>query len=158
MQSSRSFFEQAIRRTGWRPQRQAVTLAVLGAFLALIMGGLYLSQVASEAARGREMREPLTRRDDLERVNEALRVEIAELRKASTGCGGVPVNLDSSPPAKRISSFIVVNGYNPNRGQTVAPLQEVEEQLPVYDESFGGWLQQQLHNLTQQFEQFSEGE
>lgn len=157
MQSSRSFFEQAIRRTGWRPQRQAVTLAVLGAFLALIMGGLYLSQVASEAARGREMRELLTRRDDLERVNEALRVEIAELqsldrlRRRASELGFVPASQEDQ-------LFIVVNGYNPNRGQTVAPLQEVEEQLPVYDESFGGWLQQQLHNLTQQFEQFSEGE
>ncbi|MBK9123284.1 MAG: hypothetical protein IPM16_09205 [Chloroflexi bacterium] len=155
MQSSRNFFEQAMRQTGWRPQRQAVALAVLGAFLALIMGGLYLSQVASEAARGREMRELLTRRDDLERVNEELRVEIAELqslerlRRRAGELGFVAAGQDDQ-------IFIVVNGYNPNRGQTVAPLQEVEEQLPVYDESFGGWLQQQLRNLTQQFEQFSE--
>lgn len=155
MQSSRNFFEQAMRQTGWRPQRQAVALAVLGAFLALIMGGLYLSQVASEAARGREMRELLTRRDDLERVNEELRVEIAELqslerlRRRAGELGFVAAGQDDQ-------IFTVVNGYNPNRGQTVAPLQEVEEQLPVYDESFGGWLQQQLRNLTQQFEQFSE--
>lgn len=146
-----------MRQTGWRPQRQAIALAVLGAFLALIMGGLYLSQVATEAARGREMRELLTRRDELERVNEELRVEIAELqslerlRRRAQELGFVPAG-------RADQLFIVVEGYNPHRSQTVAPLQEVEDELPIYDESFGGWLQQQLRNFTRQFEQFSQEE
>lgn len=157
MQTSRRIFEQAMRQTGWRPQRQATTLAILGIFLSMIMGALYLSQIATEASRGREMRALLARRDDLERVNEELRVEIAELqsldrlRQRAAAMGFVPAGRNDQ-------LFIVVDGYVPNRAQTVAPLQVDEQPLPVYDESFGGWLSQQFNNLTQQFRQFSEGE
>jgi hypothetical protein len=157
MQTSRQIFEQAMRQTGWRPQRQAVTVGILGVFLALMMGALYLSQVATEASRGREMRELLQRRDELERVNETLRVEIAELqsldrlRRRAIDLGFVPAGGDDQV-------FIVVDGYNPNRSHTVAPLQEVTESVPVYNESFGDWLSQQLRVLSRQFEEFSEGE
>ncbi len=157
MQTSRRIFEQAMRQTGWRPQRQAVTVGILGVFLALMMGALYLSQVAAEASRGREMRDLLTRRDELERVNEELRVEIAELqgldrlRQRAQDLGFVEAGRDDQ-------LFIVVDGYNPNRSQTVAPLQTEENPLPVYDESFGSWLAQQFNSLTRQFQDFSEGE
>lgn len=157
MQSSRQLFEQAMRQTGWRPQRQAVALGILGVFLALIMGALYLSQVAAEASRGREMRDLLERRDELERVNEELRVEIAELqgldrlRQRALELGFVEAGRDDQ-------IFIVVDGYNPNRSQTVAQIQVEEDPLPIYDESFWGWLQQQFSYLTRQFEDFSESE
>ena len=157
MQTSRRIFDQAMRQTGWRPQRQAVTVGILGVFLALIMGALYLSQVATEASRGREMRDLLARRDELERVNEELRVEIAQLqsldrlRQRAQELGFVAAGRSDQ-------IFIVVDGYTQNRAQTVAPLQEEEAALPVYDESFGGWLSQQLQNFSQQFQLFSEGE
>lgn len=158
MQSSRRFFEQAMRQTGWRPQRQAVTLGLLGAFIALIMGALYLSQVANEASRGREMRELIARRDDLERVNENLRVEISELQSLSR-LRQRAGELGFVAASRSDQFFIVVEGYNPNRAHTVAPLQEQDdEQLPIYDESFGGWLSQQFQSLTRQFQDFSEGE
>lgn len=157
MQASRRIFEQAMRQTGWRPQRQAITLGLLAAFLALMMGALYLSQVAIEASRGREMRELLSRRDELERVNENLRVEISELqsldrlRLRAEALGFVSAG-------RQDQYYIVVEGYNPNRTRTVAPLQEEDTQLPVYDESFGSWLTQQFQSLTRQFQDFSEGE
>lgn len=157
MQTSRRIFEQAMRQTGWRPQRQAVTVGILGVFLALIMGALYLSQVATEASRGRDMRDLLARRDELERVNEDLRVEIAELqsldrlRRRAAELGFVPAGRGDQ-------IFIVVDGYNPNRSRTVAPLQEDEPSLPVYDESFGGWLIQQFDSFSRQFQDFSEGD
>jgi hypothetical protein len=50
----------------------------------------------------------------------------------------------------------VIDGYNPNRARTVAPL-VVEEQVddgPQYDETFSGWLQQQFDSLRRQFETF----
>jgi hypothetical protein len=150
-------FQQAIRRSGWRPQRQAVTLGILGVFLAVVMGALYLSQVATEATRGREMRDLIIRRDELERTNESLRVEIAELqslarlRTRATELGFVPAG-------QADQLYVVVDGYNPNRAQTVAPLQEMDDTLPQYSETFGGWLQQQLDGLRQQFEAFAGGE
>ncbi|MCU0475611.1 MAG: hypothetical protein MUC99_05810 [Anaerolineae bacterium] len=146
--------QQAIRRTGWRPERQAVTLGLLGVFLALVMGGLYLSQVATEASRGREMRDLIAQRDELERFNEALRVEIAELQSLgrlqarARELGFVPADQDDQ-------IFVVVEGYSANRTRTVAPLQSTEDDLPQYSESFSGWLQQQLDTLRQQFEAFS---
>jgi hypothetical protein len=149
-------FRQAIRRTGWRPQRQAVALGVLGVFLALVMGALYLSQVATEATRGREMRELIARRDELERANEALRVEIAELQ----GLGRLQARareLGFVPAGQNDQLFVVVDGYTPNRSRTVAPLQVVEDELPQYSESFSGWLQEQFDNWRRQFEAFSEG-
>ncbi|MCU0463559.1 MAG: hypothetical protein MUF38_03210, partial [Anaerolineae bacterium] len=144
-------------RSGWRPQRQAVTLGILGVFLAVVMGALYLSQVATEATRGREMRDLIIRRDELERTNESLRVEIAELqslarlRTRATELGFVPAG-------QADQLYVVVDGYNPNRAQTVAPLQEMDDTLPQYSETFGGWLQQQLDGLRQQFEAFAGGE
>lgn len=157
MQTSRRIFDQAMRQTGWRPQRQAVTVGILGVFLALIMGALYLSQVATEASRGREMRDLLARRDELERVNEELRVEIAQLQSLDR-LRLRAQELGFVPAGRNDQIFIVVDGYTQNRSQTVAPLQEEEEPLPVYDESFGGWLSQQLQNFSQQFQDFSEGE
>ena len=157
MQTSRRIFDQAMRQTGWRPQRQAVTVGILGVFLALIMGALYLSQVATEASRGREMRDLLARRDELERVNEELRVEIAQLQSLDR-LRLRAQELGFVPAGRTDQIFIVVDGYTQNRAQTVAPLQEEEAPLPVYDESFGGWLSQQLQNFSQQFQLFSEGE
>lgn len=157
MQTSRQIFDQAMRQTGWRPQRQAVTVGILGVFLALIMGALYLSQVATEASRGREMRDLLARRDELERVNEELRVEIAQLQSLDR-LRLRAQELGFVPAGRRDQIFIVVDGYIQNRAQTVAPLQEEVETLPVYDESFGGWLSQQLQSFSQQFQLFSEGE
>lgn len=157
MQTSKKIFEQAMLQTGWRPQRQAVTVAILGVFLALMMGALYLSQVATEASRGREMRDLLQRRDDLERVNETLRVEISELqsldrlRRRAAELGFVLAGRDDQV-------FIVVDGYNPNRSRTVAPLEAEAPQAPVYDESFGSWLEQQFRSFSRQFQEFSEDE
>ncbi len=148
--------QQAFRQTGWRPQRQAVTLGMLGIFLSLVMGALYLSQVATESSRGREMRDLISRRDELERVNETLRVEISELQ--SLGRLRVRAQeLGFAPAGQNDQIFVVVDGYNPNRVQTVAPLQSTEDALPQYSESFGGWLQQQIDGLRGQFESFAGG-
>jgi hypothetical protein len=119
MQTSRRIFDQAMRQTGWRPQRQAVTVGILGVFLALIMGALYLSQVATESSRGREMRDLLARRDELERVNEELRVEIAQLQSLDR-LRQRAQELGFIPAGRADQIFIVVDGYTQNRAQTVA--------------------------------------
>lgn len=132
-------------------------MGVLGVFLAVVMGALYLSQVATEATRGREMRDLIIRRDELERTNESLRVEIAELQSLAR-LRARAAELGFVPAGQADQLYVVVDGYNPNRAQTVAPLQAVEDTLPQYSETFGGWLQQQLDGLRQQFEAFAGGE
>lgn len=149
-----TWLQHALSRTGWRPQRQAVALGVLGVFIVLMMAALYLSQVAMEASRGREMRTLVTLRDEIERSNEELRVEIAELKSLSKlqerarALGFVQATSNDQ-------LYLVIDGYQPYQEETVAPLQEEIEDAPIYDESFGGWLQRQLDSLVSQFETFA---
>lgn len=146
-----NWLQHALRRTGWRPQRQAIAVGTLGVFIALILGALYLSQVALEASRNREMRELIVRRDELERTNEELRVEIAELQSLAR-LQAEALRLGFVPAASM--TYIVVEGYNPRRSRTVAPLIPQQEELPVYSDSFGDWFSRQLDSLTRQFEGF----
>lgn len=149
---SDNWFQHALRRTGWRPQRQAIAVGTLGVFIALILGALYLSQVALEASRNREMREMIVNRDELERTNEELRVEIAELQSLAR-LQAEAARLDFVPATS--ITYLVVNGYNPRRTRSVAPLTPNEEELPIYSDSFGDWLSRQLESLRRQFEGFS---
>lgn len=154
MMQSENWLQHALRRTGWRPQRQAIAVGTLGVFIALILGALYLSQVAQEASRNRELGDLIARRDELQRTNEELRVEIAELQSLSRlqaealRLGFVPV------PANEIA-YMVVEGYNANRSQTVAPLVPQEDELPLYSDSFGDWFGRQIDSLRRQFEGFN---
>ncbi len=149
-----TWLQHALSRGGWRPQRQAIALGVLGVFIVLMMAALYLSQVAMEASRGREMRELVALRDEIERSNEELRVEIAELKslaklqERARALGFVQASTSDQ-------LYLVVEGYQPYQEETVAPLQEDIEDAPIYDESFGGWLQRQLDSLRDQFEAFA---
>jgi hypothetical protein len=54
--------------------------------------------------------------------------------------------------------WLSIAGYNPNREHTVAPLEESEDLLPTYDETFLGWVQQQWDVLRQQFDNFTQPE
>ncbi len=150
-----SWIQHALRRTGWRPERQAIAVGTLGIFIALMIGALYLSQVALEASRGREMRQLIRERDELERQNEELRTEIAELlslprlQSRAEALGFVRAGRDDI-------LYLVVDGYNPNREEAI-PTPQPEEQAPapVYAETFESWLQQQWDTLRRQFAGFN---
>ncbi len=144
-----TWLQQAMRRAGWQPQRQAVALGVLGVFIALMMAALYLSQVALEASRGRQMRDLVTQRDETERSNEELRVEIAELKSLSQLQARAQA-LGFVPAGSGDQRYLVVEGYVADREQTVAPLTAEEAPGPVYNESFGAWLQQQFEGFNSQ--------
>ena len=77
---SQNWIQHALRQGGWRPQRQATALATLGVVISLIVGALYLSQVAAEATKNRALEDLITQRNELQRTNEQLRSEIASLR------------------------------------------------------------------------------
>jgi len=151
---STSWFQHALRRTGWRPQNQAVALGVLGVIMGLILGGVYLSQVASFATTNRQIEALIAERDRLERTNEQLRAEIASLETVPRLLARSQ-ELGFRPALATDIEYLVVEGYNPNRGETVIELEANDDELiPVYDETFSGWLQQQVDSLTQQFNEF----
>lgn len=142
-------------RMNLRPRNQVVAVGLLGLMLVLVFGGVYLSQIASYAAINRQTDDLINQRDELERKNELLRGEIASLET-------IPQLLDRATamgfrPAEAADiRHLVVQGYNPNRSRTVVPLttDDASAQTTNYDETFSGWLQQQLDNLRRQFEGF----
>ncbi len=146
-----SWFQHTLRRNEWRPQRQVMALATLGLFVAIIIGALYLSQSASSSSLGRELEILIAERNNLEQQNEQLRADISSLRGVgrlltrATELGFVSAN-------SRQIDYLVINGYNPNRSITVAPIVEAEVSLPAYDEPFLGWVQQQFESFAQQLE------
>ena len=150
-----TWLQHTLDRSRWRPQRQALALGVLGLFVAIIIGGLYLSQSSSSSAIGRQLEELIAQRDDLEQANEQLRAEIASLESMprlesrAQELGFVPADGSSI-------EYLVVDGYNPNRqtAASVVPLQAKIDPVPTYDESFTGWLQQQIDSLRRQLDNF----
>lgn len=145
----------ALDRTSWQPQRQAAWLLTLGVIMLLTFGGISLSQIANYASTNREIEELIDNRDDLEIENERLRAEIANLQT-------VPHLLERAqslgfrPATANDIEWIMVDGYNPNRSETVVNIVPEEEfdDTPQYDASFSGWLQQQLDSLVNQFRAF----
>jgi cell division protein FtsB len=142
-------------RMNLRPRNQVVAVGLLGLMIVLIFGGVYLSQVASYAAMNRQTEALISERDDLERKNELLRGEIASLET-------IPQLLERAQAMgfRTATSLdirhLVVQGYNPNRDRTVVPLDTEEDasQTSGYDETFSGWVQQQIDVLKRQFEGF----
>jgi hypothetical protein len=149
------WIQHTLDRSRWRPQRQALALATLGLFVAIIMGALYLSQSSSTSAVGRQLEELILERDDYEQQNEQLRAEIASLQsmprleQRAADLGFLPADNDDI-------EYLVVDGYNPNRQTSVVPLVVETPTIPVYDESFMGWVQQQIDLLRQQLESFTQ--
>lgn len=128
-----------------------IALGTLGLFVAIIIGALYLSQSASSAALGRELEVLIAQRNNLEQQNEQLRADISSLRGVSRLLVRA-AELGFVSATNNEIDYLVINGYNPNRSETVAPITEPDVELPAYDESFIGWVQQQFESFGRQLE------
>lgn len=152
-QRSGDWLDHALRRANWQPQRQVVALAALGFFVALLLGGLYLAQVASDAVTNRHLSELLAERDELERVNEQLRADIAAL-KSVPRLYARAVELGFSAVADAQIEYLVVPEYVPARVDTVAPVSVTtgdSGEEAVYTETFADWVQRQWRALLEAF-------
>ncbi len=156
-----SSIQHALNPARWRPQRQAIALTTLALFVGIIMGALYLSQAATAATLGRELERLIIQRQTIEQQNEQLRAEIASLRSVphlqnrARELGFQPITADRL-------EYIVIPGYAPradmiDRTVAVAPAAPQITPVPVYDETFTGWLQAQFDAFTRQLRQFTEG-
>ena len=151
---SNEWFEHALKRSAWQPQRQGGALATLGFFISLILGALYLSQVAAEATTNRRLEELLDQRDDLERINEQLNAEIAALKSI----GGLQVRAESmgfTLASQDQILYLPVEGYQPVQPDTVAPMDMPEltetDVADVYNETFTDWLERQWESFIGAF-------
>jgi hypothetical protein len=150
IRKSSNWFEHTFRRATWQPQRQVIALATLGFFIALILGVLYLSQVASEATMGRRVGQLLTERDELERTNELLRAEIAGLKQVGR-LQARAQEMGFTIADRSQILYLPVRGYNPARVDTVAPMAQEFEAQAVYEETFIDWLQEQWDSVRASF-------
>ncbi len=149
------WLQHTLDRSRWRPQRQALALGVLSLFVAIIIGGLYLSQSSSTSAIGRQLEDMISERDNLEQQNEQLRAEIASL-ESMPRLEARAAELGFVAATAADIEYLVVDGYNPDRLTSVVPLNVQSEPVPIYDESFTGWVQQQFDALRRQLEGFTE--
>jgi hypothetical protein len=151
-----SWLQHTLGRRAFAPDNQFTTLLILAVIIALIFGGIYLSQVASFATTNREIETLIEQRDRLERANEQLRAQIASLETVPRLLARAE-GLGFRPASATDIEYLVVEGYNPNRELSVVPLDESDAefiQQPQYDETFSGWVQAQFDALRQQFANF----
>ncbi len=153
---SQVWFQHTFSRKRFRTRNQATALAILGVAILLILGSLYLSQVASFATTNREIEDLISRRDELKRENERLIGEIASFRTVPRLYARA-VELGFRPAANADIDYVLIEGYNANRERTrllTATNEAIDSVAPAYDETFGSWLEEQFALLRAQFESF----
>ena len=123
----------------------------------LILGSLYLSQVASFATTNRAIEALIARRDELKRQNEGLIAEIARFRTVPR-LHARASELGFRPAVNADIDYVLIEGYNPSRdrGRELTTQAAPVSQTPAYDETFGSWLEQQFALLREQFKLFGQ--
>lgn len=153
---SQTWIQHTFSRKRFRTRNQATAMAILGVAVLLILGSLYLSQVASFAITNRAIEDLISRRDQLKRQNEQLIGEIASLRTVPRLYARA-VEIGFRPATNSDIDYLLIEGYNPQRAQapvgTLAPSQ-LDAAPPVYQETFSAWLTRQVTLLRDQFESF----
>lgn len=155
---SQTWFQHTFSRKRFRTRNQATAMAILGIAVLLLLGGLYLSQVASFAITNREIEDLISRRDQLKRQNEQLVGEIASFRTVPRLYARA-VEIGFRPATNSDIDYLLIEGYNPQREYTqleTTSLSQQKEAAPVYAETFSGWLERQFTHLRDQFESFGE--
>ncbi len=153
---SPAWIQHTFSRKRFRTRNQATALAILGVAILLILGSLYLSQVASFAITNRKIEDLISRRDELKRQNEQLIGEIASFRTVPRLFARA-ASIGFRPATNADINYLLIEGYNPNRDRT--PLNTTENynvgsKEPAYDETFGSWLEEQFALLRDQFQSF----
>lgn len=141
----------------WRNQRRFVANLSLIVVVGIIIAALYLIQTSGTTTTARELIEMDVYRDRLERDNERMRAEIAELQslpRVMTRAAELGFREASDDEIQ----YIIVDGYRYDRPKvTVTPTPTPPGAEPVYDETLSGWLRKQWDSFKKQFDQWREG-
>lgn len=152
---AQNWFQHTFSRRRFQARTQAATLAILGIAILLILGSLYLSQVASFAITNRTIEDLINQRDRLNRANGQLIAEIASFRTVPRLFARAR-EIGFRPATNADIDYLVIEGYYPSRTAAIAEPANSGSQaeIAVYDETFSGWLEQQFALLREQFETF----
>ncbi|GAB5490831.1 MAG: hypothetical protein Phog2KO_10460 [Phototrophicaceae bacterium] len=150
-----NWVQHTLNRASFQPKQQAAWLIVLGVIMTLTFGGISLSQIANSASTNRSIEELIDERDRLELENETLRAEIADFQTMPRLIQRAQ-ELGYRTATAADMEHIMVDGYNPNRIEDVVELIPTDDtdDVPLYDETFSGWLQQNWDGLVNQFRAF----
>lgn len=153
------------RRTGrrkpadppWHNQRQwALTLALIGVVIVVIMA-LYLIQTTTTTTTARQLLSMDAYRQELERDNELLRGEIAELESLPRVMTRA-AELGFRPAQEDEIQYVIVEGYRYSRPLTTpTPTPTPTPASAIYEETLAGWLQRQWDALREQFKRWGDG-
>jgi cell division protein FtsB len=148
--------------TRWNPfenvsenQAQVVAVVVLLTVVVLIIGGLYLAQATTNITTVRDIEQLKQERGRLQRGNEQLKAQIAELQSIDNLMTRA-ATLGFQPAGPEDMQYLIVDGYE-YRKPTVVPTQVRMTPTPqTYDEDFAGWLKEQFDSLRNQFEDWAD--
>jgi len=141
----------------WRSQAQIVAILTLVVLVGVIIGALYLIQSTTTTTTVRELDQMSEERSRLERDNERLRAEIAELESLPRQMTRA-AEMGFRPAQPNEIMWVPVQGYRYDRPQvTPTPTPTPEAPEPVYDETLSGWLRKQWATLKQQFDDWRNG-
>jgi len=141
----------------WRSQQtQWVATLTLVVIVGIIIAALYLVQTSTSTITAREFREMGDYRSQLERDNERLRAEIAELQSLPRVMTRA-AELGFRAADDHEIQYIIVDGYRYDRPMmTPTPTPTPPEPEQVYDETLGGWLRKQWDSFRRQFKEWRE--
>lgn len=137
------------------PSQLVATLTLI-VVVGIIIAALYLIQTSTTTITARELQEMDQYRDKLERDNERMRAEIAELQSLPRVMTRA-AELNFRQASQEEIQYVIVDGYRYDRPKvtpTPTPTPVVVE--PVYDETLGGWLRKQWDSLKTQFKEWRE--
>ena len=152
---SQAWFQHTFSRKRFQTRSQATAIAILAVAILLILGSLYLSQVAAFAITNRDIEDLISRRDELKQQNDRITGQIANLRTVPRLYARA-VEIGFHPATNDDIRYLVIEGYNPHRRRDALPAAQsaAQPETPAYDQTFGGWLQMQLGLLRDQFQAF----
>lgn len=138
----------------WHNQTQLVMTLALIVVIGIVIGALYLIQTSTTTITAREFNELSDRRAQLERDNERLRAEIAELQSLPRVMTRA-AELGFHEASEDEIQYIIVDGYQYDRPEmTPTPTPTPEAPQTVYDETLSGWVRKQWDSLKEQFQEW----
>ncbi len=141
----------------WQNQTQMASTLALIVVVGIIIAALYLIQTTTTTTTARELEQMSDQRAKLERDNELVRADIAELQSLPRVMTRA-AELGFHEASEDEIQYIIVDGYRYDRPKvtpTPAPTAMPQDEEQVYDETLSGWLRQQWDRLKRQFDDWS---
>lgn len=156
-QSKQDRVQHTLEEQPWRNQAQLAATLSLVVVVGIIIAALYLIQTTTTTTTARTLRQMGDTRAKLERDNELLRAEIAELQSLPrVMTRAAEMGFREAGPGE--TQWIIVDGYRYNRPQvTPTPTPAPTDTAPEYDETLSGWIRKQLDALREQFDTWRNG-